>query len=71
MGFFYFIEKLQKKPEAARKRIVFLSALAITSLIFIFWLIAFNLRPFQNQEKIKSPFDSIKEDFSKIYEFFK
>jgi hypothetical protein len=35
---FQFIEKLQRKPEAARKRIAILTAAAITGIIFAVWL---------------------------------
>lgn len=73
MGFLNFVEKLQKKPEASKRKIVFLSALAITGLIFVFWFVSSNspLRQDRNQKNIKGPFESIKEEFSNFYQLFK
>ncbi len=71
MGVLDFIEKLQKKPESSRRKIVFLSALVITGLIFVFWFTVSNLSLGQNQKKIKDPFESLKEEFSNFYGLFK
>ncbi len=37
---FLLIHKLQKKPEAVRQRIAFLSAVIGTGIIVLFWLVA-------------------------------
>ncbi len=70
MSFFKFLEKLQRKPENSRKKIVFFAVLAIMALIIAVWLTTFNLKTGEIK-KIGEPFDFIKEDIKDFYGFFK
>ncbi len=70
--FLEFIEKLQKKPEASRKKILAVSLFFAMGIIIAVWLTIFNL-DFKAEEtaKIVSPFNFIKEDLKDIYGFIK
>ncbi len=70
--FLEFIEKLQKKPEASRKKILAISLFLIMGIIVTVWLTIFNL-DFKAEEakKIGAPFNLIKEDFKNFYGLFK
>ena len=73
MDIFEFIERLQKKPEASRKRIAWLSAFIIMAIIIFIWFTTFNLPKMDTAEikKAGAPFSSMKEDISNLYGFFK
>lgn len=67
------IEKIREKPEAHRKRIVFLISTTIAGIIFIVWLSVVGAR-FNNQEEVvkedKGPslVAGVKEGFSEVFE---
>ncbi|PIQ69662.1 MAG: hypothetical protein COY22_01225 [Candidatus Tagabacteria bacterium CG_4_10_14_0_2_um_filter_40_13] len=72
MDIFAFIEKLQKKPEPTRRKILLIAVISTMIIIISVWLIAARL-DFQNKE-IKNtvePFDFIKEDIRDFYGIFK
>ncbi len=72
MSIFDFIENLQKKPVALRKRILALTLVVIMGIIVIIWATTFNLK--LNSEPLKkasAPFDFIKQGISDIYGYFK
>ena len=72
MDIFAFIEKLQKKPEPTRRKILLVTVISTMIIIISVWLIAARL-DFQNKE-IKNtvePFDFIKEDIRDFYGIFK
>jgi len=72
MDIFQFIEKLQKKPEAERKKILLIAVFTIMAVIVAVWLTTFKLEfADANGKNIISPFDSIKQDFKDFYGFFK
>ncbi len=70
--FLEFIEKLQKKPEASRKKILAISLFFIMTAIIAVWLTVFNLN-FKGGElkKVGGPFNLIKEDLKDFYGHFK
>ncbi len=70
--FLEFIEKLQKKPEASRKKILAISIFFIMAAIIAVWLTIFNL-DFKSGElkKVSAPFNLIKEDLKNFYGLFK
>ncbi len=70
--FLEFIEKLQKKPEASRKKILAVSLFFIMGAIIAVWLTIFKL-DFKGGElkKVSGPFNLIKEDFKDFYGLFK
>jgi hypothetical protein len=70
--FLEFIEKLQKKPEAYRKKILAISLFLIMGVIVAVWLTIFNL-DFRSEElkKVSAPFNLIKEDLKDFYGLFK
>ncbi len=70
--FLEFIEKLQKKPEASRKKILAISLFFIMAAIIAVWLTVFNLN-FKSEElkKVGAPFNLIKEDLKDFYGLFK
>jgi hypothetical protein len=70
--FLEFIEKLQKKPEASRKKILAVSLFFIMAAIIAVWLTVFNLN-FKSGElkKVSEPFNLIKEDLKDFYGLFK
>lgn len=73
MDVFAFIEKLQKKSEASRKKILLIMVFAIMGIIIAVWLTTFSL-PKTNTAEIKktaAPFSSIKEDILNFYGFLK
>jgi len=72
MDIFAFIEKLQKKPEPTRRKILLIAVISTMIIIISVWLIAARL-DFQNKE-IKNTvesFDFIKEDIRDFYGIFK
>ncbi|PJC69743.1 MAG: hypothetical protein CO014_01855 [Candidatus Tagabacteria bacterium CG_4_8_14_3_um_filter_41_8] len=72
MDIFAFIEKLQKKPEPTRRKILLVTVISTMIIIISVWLTAARL-DFQNKE-IKNtvePFDFIKEDIRDFYGIFK
>ena len=72
MDIFEFIEKLQKKPEASRKKILLVTVFAIMSIIVIVWLTTFKLGPATEQiKKTGGPFDFIKQDIKDFYGLIK
>jgi hypothetical protein len=72
MDIFKFIEKLQKKPEAARRKILLMTVFAIMGIIVIVWLTTFKAGvATKNETETNRPFDSIKEDFKDFYGFIK
>ncbi len=73
MDIFEFVEKLQKKPEASRKRIAWITVFIIMAVIVFIWITAFNLPKMDTAEikKAGAPLSSIKEDISNFYGFFK
>jgi len=73
MDIFESIEKLQKKPEAYRKRVALATAFIIIGIIIFVWLTTFNLPKTNNAEikKVAAPFSFIKEDILNFYGFFK
>jgi len=73
MDIFEFIERMQKKPEAYRKRVALGAAFIIIGIIIFIWLTTFNLPKTNNAEikKAAAPFSSIKEDILNFYGFFK
>jgi hypothetical protein len=73
MDIFAFIEKLQKKPEASRKKILLAIVFAIMGVIIAVWLTTFNLPKTNSAEikKVAAPFSSVKEDILNFYGFFK
>lgn len=74
MDIFAFIEKLQKKPESSRKKILATALFLIMSVIVAIWLSGLSLR-FSNKEeeakKIGGPMGFIKEDISAFYGYIK
>lgn len=73
MGILDFLEKLQKKSEASRRRILALALFAIMAAIVIIWFTTFDLS-LKNQSALKSaagPFGFLKEDFSDLYGYLK
>lgn len=72
MGIFEFVEKLQKRPEAYRRKILLIMVFLIMAIIVIVWLTTFNLDSAGGSKKAeRGPFDFIKEDFKDFYGFFK
>jgi glycopeptide antibiotics resistance protein len=72
MDFLNFIEKLQKKPESSRKKILLATLFVIMGIIIAVWLTTFNLRFKTDQmKKIGAPLEFIKEDIRDFYGFFK
>ncbi len=72
MGIFEFLENLQKKPEAHRKKILFIAVAAIMCVIIFVWLTTFNLGGAKKAvERIGSPSDFLKEDIIDFYGFVK
>lgn len=55
MNFFDYLDKVQKKPEAARKRILFFTVTIIMAIIVFLWLNDLKYSMFDNQEKNKAP----------------
>jgi amino acid permease len=55
---FQLIEKLRKKPEAARNRIAILTAAAITVIIFLVWLSVLGVRVDNTEENTANAGDS-------------
>ena len=72
MDIFAFIEKLQKKPEPARRKILLTTVISIMIIIVVVWLTTVRL-DFQNEEikNAAGPLDFIKEDIRDFYGFFK
>ncbi|MFH0803693.1 MAG: hypothetical protein V1877_01065 [Candidatus Tagabacteria bacterium] len=70
--FLEFIEKLQKKPETSRKKILAVSLFFTMAAIIAVWLTVFNLN-FKSGElkKVSAPFNLIKEDLKDFYGLFK
>lgn len=70
--FLEFIEKLQKKPETSRKKILAVSLFFIMAAIIAVWLTIFKL-DFKGEElkKVSAPFNLIKEDLKDFYGLFK
>lgn len=69
MGILDFIEKLQKKSESSRRRILALTLFVIMAVIVTIWLTTFDLS-LKNQNALKSvagPFGFLKQDFSDFY----
>lgn len=54
MSFFDFLEKIQQKPEAARKKILAVSAVVIMAFIIFLWLND-SAYSFKKEEKDKTP----------------
>ncbi len=69
MDIFESIEKLQKKPEAYRKRVALGAAFIIIGIIIFIWFTTFNLPKTNNAElkKVAAPFSSIKENILNFY----
>jgi hypothetical protein len=73
MGVLDFLEKLQKKSEASRRRILALTLFAIMAAIVIIWFTTFDLS-LKNQDALKSvagPFGFLKQDLSDFYGYIK
>ncbi len=72
MDIFAFIEKLQKKPESARRKILLVTVISIMIIIVAVWFTTVKLN-FQNKEirNAVGPIDFIKEDIRDFYGFFK
>jgi len=72
MDIFAFIERLQKKPESVRRKILLATVLSIMIIIIAVWFTTVRL-DFQNKEikNAAGPFDFIKEDIRDFYGFFK
>ncbi|MDO8590399.1 MAG: hypothetical protein Q7R65_00270 [bacterium] len=72
-----FIEKLQRKPLAYRKRILFLSTTVITGVIFVIWFSTFNLNTSAREvdiaaiEKDLRPIDEIKTNIASFIDSVK
>lgn len=68
---FLLIKKLQNKPKYIRKNIALFSAIAITLPIVIMWIssFSFELSPdsMALEEKARSPFSIINEEFKLLY----
>lgn len=73
MGILEFIEKIQRKPEASRKKILLITVFSVMGVIVIVWLTTLNLHLGGREEikKISEPFGVIKEDINNFYGFFK
>lgn len=72
MDIFKFIEKLQKKPEFERKKILLIAVFAVMAVIIAVWLTTFRLNSIGASEaKTTGPFDFIKNDFKDFYGFLK
>ena len=52
MPFLDYIEKLQNKSEATRRKILLFSSISITLLIFLFWLSTFSITALDESEII-------------------
>jgi hypothetical protein len=66
-----FIQKLQNKPERARKRILLLTTSCLTLIILAFWLISFHNSTGINQAAVSSsstasPIESLKSSISSV-----
>ncbi len=72
MDIFAFIEKLQKKPESERRKILLVSVISIMIIIIAVWLTTIRLN-FQNEgtKNIAGPFEFIKQDIKDFYGLFK
>ena len=69
-----YIEKLQKKPERAKYKILFLCVFLIMAVIIVLWLtVMFFPSIAQKSEKVSSfgPFSAIKDDLKQMYEAIK
>lgn len=69
---FDLVEKLQKKPESARRVIVLIAAGAITIVIFVVWLTTLGTRSFSIASGVKdnaevSPLSSVTSGFSRLF----
>ncbi len=71
MDIFAFIEKLQKKPESERRKILLVTVISIMIIIVAVWLTTVRLS-FQSGEtkSIAGPFNFIKEDIRDFYKIF-
>lgn len=64
---FEIIEKLQKKPESVRKRIVIMTSGLITLLILIVWLSTLGSRSLSaGKDNIASPLSSVGRGISQV-----
>lgn len=72
MSFFDILEKIQRKPESARKKIMAISVIIIMFLIIFLWLnnLKFSLND-KEEEKTPGPFKILKESVSKGMETLK
>ncbi len=62
MNFFDYLEKIQKKPEAARKRILFFTVAIIMAVIVFLWLndLQYSLSDKKENKKTPGPFSIFK-----------
>jgi len=72
---FNLIEKLQSKPEYARRQIAFVFSLAIVIIVFLIWVSTFGVRTESKEESDVTPLSSLKESslsaFNDIVGIFK
>jgi HAMP domain-containing protein len=79
MGFWLFVEKLQKKPEATRYKLAVAATILIAAFVVFAWLIYLyttsSLKEQKvdivDQEKNSSPVSIVKDTIGDIYESFK
>ncbi len=73
MDIFAFIEKLQKKPESFRKKILAAALFVIMFIIVAVWFTTLRLSfgSDQGAKKIDAPSSFIKEDILSFYGFIK
>lgn len=70
------IDKLRKKPESYKKKVVFMISIFITGIIFLIWISTLGVR-FNNieneiskqKEESKSMSAEVKESFSNLLDF--
>lgn len=76
MSIFEKLDTLRSKPEPVRRRIVFLSAIGITSLILVGWLVYFTqsvptiLADGSETKEVVAPFSYIKKEISSALVLF-
>ncbi|MBI5817223.1 MAG: hypothetical protein HZB09_02235 [Candidatus Yonathbacteria bacterium] len=70
-----YLKNLQNKPLHTRKMILYVSTIVLFSLIVLLWMLLLNIQKANesktSSESILSPFDGIKETFTKMFEQIK
>lgn len=67
-----YLRNLQNKPLHTRKIILYVSTITLFSFIVLLWMLLLNIQKVNeseiSSESILSPFDGIKETFTKMFE---